>query len=236
MSDGQNNTPAAGANGGETDLVKNLKSEMDRKLGNIQADLKKSSEALAAQLAQLTGAIKPAAHQKSKTDEDKELETVLWDNPAEFKNRIIKEADVIADRKLQSYLNEQTKRTQQLSELYGQYPELQQAGHTLSTRAVEVFNGLSDDEKASPAAFKLSVAQAASELGIKPVSRRSEDEMDDFTLKATGKTRKSGNKPKINQATENFAQLMGLDLNDEKVKKEIEAYSSLQPTEWIRWK
>lgn len=81
------------------DENKNLKAEMDRKLSNIQTDMKKSSDALAAQLAALAAKLEPKQPTKSKTEEDKELELEVWDNPAAFKQRILKEADICLARR-----------------------------------------------------------------------------------------------------------------------------------------
>lgn len=221
-------------NTGDQDQTKNLKAEMERKLSNIQSDMKKSSDALAAQLAQLAAKLTPPAPTKSKTDEQKELEEEVWDNPVAFKQRVVKEAQELSDKKFSTYIEQQQAAAKQLGELYASYPELQQQNHPLAARSLEIFNGLSAEEKGSLNAFKLAVAQAASENGIKPVSKRQEEEMDDFTLNATGKKRKAG--PKVEKNTEVFAQAMGVDMSNEKIRKEIESYAAYTPEQWRKWK
>lgn len=218
--------------GAADDIVKNLKSEMDRKIGNIKDELKKSNDALLQQLASINNNLQPKPKKQDPTD----IESEMWSDPVAFKNRIVNEADQRANEKLTAYLQDQQMRTQQLSELYAHYPELQQQGHPLAARAMEVFNSLSQEEQAMKSSFKLAVSTAASEMGVKPVSKRTEEEMDDFTLKATGKTRSHRQQKATKPETELFAQAMGLNTADETVKKKLEEYSKMGPSDWLKWK
>ena len=195
------------------DPIKNLKSEFNRKLGNLEESNRKLME-------QLSALVNP----KPKAPEPSKLDDVWYQSPAEAA-RIIKEETRAEIRKeLDAERQLQTKQAQVINSLVAEFPELSQQDHDLTKRAVEIYNSLPDDEKQSPIAYKAAVKEAALELDIKPKAKRQTKKEDDsFSFgSGGGSSRRPSSDSEIDKVRESLAEKFGLKMTPElkdKLKK-----------------
>lgn len=221
MSD--NEKPGAdGAGNPPADPIKNLQAEMSRKLGNhetMMAELKRTNDALLAQLTNLTTP-------KKEPKNEPKLADLIIDDPEAAVGIITERVTKTVEDKNNKERQEMVKRQKTINEVAAEYPEIAVNDHVLTKRAVEIFNSFDAEEQQSPAAYKAAVAQAASEFGVKPKSKRTSDD-DSFSLggsttgKEAPKERGKKEKGEISEGTKAIAQLMGLDLSDQKVVERL---------------
>lgn len=217
---------SAGAEGAApTDEIKNLKAEMGRKLGNYEQTitaLKQSQDALMAQLTQFTAP-------KSTGKAEEKLEDLFYSNPAEYTRRVKEETA----KSIRAELNEErttvTKQQATYQAIVRDFPEISDGESDLSKLALEKLNSM--DDKATPAAMRAAVAEAAVELGMKPKSKRTQDDSDSFSLGGGGRassSRASAERKGIDTRTKTVAELLGVD--PEKVKNRMNKRKSY--TSW----
>lgn len=222
--------------------LKNVKAEFNRKLTNIETNLKQSNDALMTQLQQI--AVAYQSQQKPKQEEvDKTLETLYYDNPTAYAQKVAEraanEAEARAQKQIDSFRAQEVKRSELLNKLIAEYPELANSSHELTQKAIETYNSLPEEERNSPVAYRLAVKEAASDLGIRPKAKRkeSEEEEDGFVFQSSGYTsKKEGKKGRVDARTADFAKLMGIDISKDDVKKKIEEYSQISPQDWVKSK
>ena len=195
------------------DLIKNLKSEMDRKLTNFQETLRSTTEALTAKLETLAPARVPAAPTK-KSFRDKFYEdedAAVEDLKAEIRQEMM------------GTLDERSRHTETISRLYNEFPELADGEAPLTKEAVKIFKNLSKDEQKNPNAYRVAVLEAATELGVQPMKKRKPKETDDFT----GGSGQGGSSKRnaVASDTLEFARAMGLDVEDPKVVDRLKTHS-----------
>jgi hypothetical protein len=207
---GAEGAPAAAPNPAN-DEIKNLKAEMSRKMSNLEATNAKLME-------QLQSLVRPAA---SEPKAEKPIKDLIWDDPEAALAIVEERAEKRVMSKVEKAQKEQQRQQATLSALVSEFPELGYADHDLTRTAVEKYNALSDDEKLSPVAYKAAVNEAALELGIKPKSRRKETDDDSYTVGSSGRSTPAPKKEKLSQDTIAFAQAMGLNVNDEKLKERL---------------
>lgn len=219
-------TPESGA-----ESITQIKGEFNRKIGNLEqqvSQMTESNKALVAQIQSMSRTPASAAAQaQGGDDEDAQIEKEWFDNPAKAASLLSKKVSKQVREEVTSGINEQAGRTNTINELIGEFPELRKADHSLTKRAVEIYNSLSDRDKSSPLAYRHAVSQAALEQGVKPNSKREpENDPDDFTLDGAGasnvrqSSRRRG-KGDIDPLTAEFARMVGVDMDDEKVKERI---------------
>jgi hypothetical protein len=213
----QGGTPPPAAN----DEIKNLKAEFSRKLDNTNSQLQAVLEALKKPAAPAPAA--PA--QKAPSAED-----FWYDEPA--KAKALLESEIAT--KVKAEITTESKREREYQQrfqtvvngLYNDYPELNDESHEMTKRAREIYSTFSDAEKAEPLALDVASRRAASEFGIRPKSKRGEND-DNFTLSGSASgTKPAKKKEEISEATLMAAQLMGRDINDPKVKERLKAAAS----------
>lgn len=207
------------------DPITNIKGEMNRKFGNLEsqmAEMKKSNDALAAAIKNRDAAA--SVNQPAASAKDSDIDTEWFENPAAARTKLKEELRT----EMRQENDENSRRQGTIAELVGQFPELSNGEHEFTKRAVEIYNSMSDSEKRSPISYKAAVNQAALEKGVIPKSKRQDpEESDDFTLSGNGssgvrQTERARNRgSKIDQATVDFGRLVGLDMDDEKVKERI---------------
>jgi len=195
------------------DPIKNLKAEMDRKLSNLQ----QTNEALIKQVQAMIQP-KPAA---SSTASSAKLEDVWFDKPEEAASRI--EERVLT--KISKQQETAAKSNATIGQLVSEFPELSDNNSDLTKKAVEIYSSFSEDEKSSPVAYRAAVREAAMELGVSPKSKRQASSEDDtFSIGGSSSSREDRRAAKqMDQATLEFASIMGLDVNDKKVVERIKA-------------
>lgn len=206
-------TKASGTPGG--DEIKNLKSEMSRKLSNLEENNK-------ALMAKLESLVKPAPTQK--TEKEPELDDLLYTNPKEYARLVKEEAKKAATTVLTEASTSQRKQADTVGKLVHQYPELQFSDQPLYQRAVEIYNSMDPDDKTHPIAYEAAVKEAASELGVKPRSKRSAEELESFSFGAgrgSSETRERKERTTVDPRTLLFAEAVGLNVKDTKVVERL---------------
>lgn len=204
--------------------IAGLKSDMDKKLGDITETLKQTQAALAKALTPKEPPQQPTGPKKTFRDKFYEDEDAAIND---LRNEIRQEI-----RGEISYVQRQTGT---LQELVSNYPELHDKNSTLTKRAVEIYDSLSPEEKSSPVAYKSAVYQAAAELDVVPVTKRKTN-TDDFTGGSNrggggGNNKKEGD---LDPRTLEFAARMGFNVNDPKVVESLKTRS--KRTNWTDWR
>ena len=218
MSDTSQGGDATKAAADAVAALKNVKEEFTRKQANTDsqlASLKQQNEALMSKLNSFTpasfGAQAPAKE---------ELSDLIYSNPERYTQLIEERATKAAEKNIEGRLNAQARGNSTIASLHAEFPELASNDHELTKKAVEIYSALPDDEKSSPLSYKVAVKEAALELGIKPKSKRTDEEQ--LMSSGGGSGSRKERKPKISQQTADFAAAVGLDINDPKVKERIE--------------
>ena len=199
---------------GAEDPIKNLKAEFGRKMDSFE----QTQQALLAQLEKMN---KPAPATKP-TKKESNLDSVWFDKPEAAAEEIVSRAEARIDKKIADNAAITIKQQNVMAELVGAFPELSQGNHELTQAAVRVYNAMSDDEKQSPIAYKAAVKEAALDLGYKPMSKRTEEEQE-FSLRGGSRSRSSDSRKseKLSPETEEFARLMGVDVDKKEVRERL---------------
>lgn len=207
----------AGAN--QPDPIQNLKSEFQRKYTNLE----ETNRQLMAQMQQLmTRQQAPAPKSEPNA---KKLQDVWFDNPEEAARMVADGVETKMRRELAQVQQAQAKQQATIGALMKDFPELADNGSKLTTRAVEIYNAMSDEDKSSPVAYRAAVKEAAMELDLKPKSKRTPASDDSFSLGGDGagaSRPKPSGKKEVDQRTKLFAEAVGLNLDDPKNKKSLE--------------
>lgn len=227
MADEQN--PTGGDN---ADPIANVKGEFNRKLGNLEqkvGSLEETNKALLNQLKSMQAASTPAASTQS--DEDAEIEGAWFNEPKVAAAKLTNKITKLVTSQVAAQTENQNRQQSTIAGLVEEFPELRKGDHQMTKRAIEIFNSMPISDQSNPVSYKAAVSQAALELGVQPMSKRKEqeiDESDDFTLDGRGasgvrsderRSRRSGTG--ISKATEAFAKLVGVNIDDDKVKERI---------------
>lgn len=205
--EGQNQQPNA------DEALKNLKSEFSRKQENTMKELESIKNML--------GSLNQSMTAKQKQAESDEIPDPVLD-PKGYKEHLKKEVM----QETGQIMQQNNQRQSQLAALVQSYPELQNGSSDLTQKAVEIYSKLSEAEKMSPNAYKFAVQDAASELGVLPMSKRTKNEQnsdsEDFTIDSTNyssnqkKSSKNSKSQELDPMTLAFAKAIGKDINDPK--------------------
>lgn len=200
------------------DLLKNMKTEFERKLSNIESNNKKLMD-------QMTALLQPKA---APQQQQAKFEDVWYEDP--------RKAAEIIKQELRQESQAAARTNTTLAKLVQEFPELNDEGSDLTKRAVEIFDGFSADEKASPVAYRAAVREAAQELGMAPASKRKRSEEDDFSLSGSGagrsRSERKASRDTLDPNTIEFAQFMGLDTEDPKLRERLKGH---QKRIWTRY-
>jgi hypothetical protein len=211
MSENTSN-PSQGESAQPGDELKNLKAEFNRKLDNSQSRMEQS-------LAEIKKLISvPASASPSKPASTK---VSVFEDEDRYTESVVSEAEKRIETKLSQRDAYNSKLQSTYQAILSDYPEASDTGSDLSKRAVEIYASYSEDEK-SPVAMRAAVASAASELGLKPKSKRQSSSNDGFSL--GGSSAQPGKKASdLDPTTETWASIMGLDTNDPKVRERLKS-------------
>jgi phage terminase small subunit len=216
MADEQNpgGTPPAQAAAPAADEIKNLKAEIDRKLGNVTSSLNQFME-------QMKQQVVPTAPKQ-----EKKLSELIYEDADAYTAKVIEEAERRVETKLSKRDELMQKQQQVINTLVSDFPELSQTDSDLTKKALEIYNSLSNDEKANPLAYRTAVKEAALDLGVKPKSKRTTSSDDSFSL-GTEAPRKPAKTDKLDEATTWFAEMLGRDPKKvQEVSKKRKNYNS----------
>jgi hypothetical protein len=230
MEDNQNGQGGAGSN--TPDPIANVKGEFNRKIGNLEQQITSMAEANKQLLAQIQSMNKPQGGAAPVAqDEDALIEKEWFDNPAKAASLLTQKVTKTVRKELDNTLTENSRRQSMIGQLVSDFPELSNENHAFTKRAVEIYNSLPAEERSSPIAYKAAVNQAALEQGVAPKSKRQQNDdddsgSDDFSLNGSGSSevrrdRNRNRKGGISQAQADFARLMGVNIDDDKVKERI---------------
>lgn len=199
------------------EVLKNTKAEFDRKTANLEA----SNKALQDQILALSQQMKPAP----KAEPIKKV-SVFEDEDA-FAARISNETEARINKNIEAQ-NEKNRRMQTVStQLVADYPELADKSSPLMKKADEIFRALPDDERAHPYAMKLAVQEAATELEMKPFSKRTraDQDSDPDSFQIGSGSGSAANKKKgprdLTTEQETLAQLLGIDITKPETRERI---------------
>ena len=124
-----------------------------------------------------------------------------------------------------------------MAEITAEYPEVNIRSHPMYKKAIEIFNALPEDERQSVLAYKHAAREAAIELGIKPMSKRTEEELEDYMNVGQGTRVNPRTKRKVTDPkTLLFAEMVGLDITDEKILKGLQEGSEETAGGWMTYK
>lgn len=212
MSDEAPKTPEVDSAAPAPDEFKNFKAEMGRKLGNLE----QTNAQLLAQLQAMNSRPAPAHPAAG----EPKVSDVWFDKPDEAARMIEERTEKRIEAKLAAQQAQAQKQQATLASLVAEFPELNQGDSDLAKRAVEIYNALPEDERATPMAYKVAVKDAALELGVKPKSRRAKSEADDFSLSSSKSAARPPKKNEVDPAVEFLAEQFGVKLTPE-VKERV---------------
>jgi F0F1-type ATP synthase membrane subunit b/b' len=197
------------------DPISNMKAEFNRKLSSQEQAINQLLESQKALVAQLQQTAKPAT-----TVETDDIGDLWYSKPEVAAEKIKEKAKAEIRKEFQAEQQVTNQRNSVLSQLVSEYPELNNNNADLTKKAVEIYSQLPEDEKSRPMAYRLAVKEAAAELGVKPLSKR-ENQEDYFSVGGASGMPNTGtssrrSKDELDAATAAFAQIMGVD--PEKVK------------------
>lgn len=209
---GANTPDADGATPAADDPIKNLKGEFGRKFGNLEEQTKH----LSSQIQQIVNALNKPTSSPASTPEKK---VSVFDDEEAYARSIEERAEARITAKLAEQEAIKAKYATVSTQLVTEFPELNDAKSPLMGRAQEIYLSLPEEERRHHLAMKAAVTEAAAELGMKPKSKRTASEGDDFTLGGSSQASRPSKKSsdELNPATVKLAELMGLDVNDPKV-------------------
>lgn len=234
-----------GAPDGDTpDSIKQVKSEFSRKTDNLTQQLADTQRKIDAIMAAV---LNPPKKQAAPASDDVEADVDPIDNPKLYAKRIKDQAKREVMEEVNSMSQQQADiRMQQeavLNKLVQDYPELNDRTSELFIKAQEMQASMSANERFSPIAIRAIIRDAAADLGVLPVSKRSKvkegSEVDEFSVGTkTGSGSKGGEqkgaKTKIAPSALAFAELLGRPVTDEKYLDRLSKASERKS--WSKWK
>lgn len=224
-------TPAQGNPPATKEIpIENIKAEFDRKTTALSSQVQKLAETNATLMKQLEQFTKPLQSQQPK---EKPLSDLLYDNPDEAVRIIEERAEQRVMSKIEQRETAQQRQAQTINELYSQYPELAQTDHELTKAALERYGKMGDEEKRDPKALKVAALEAAQELGIKPKSKRTDDDSFSFAGGNGSGNRSNRKSDKLDPMILETAAAFGLDTSKPEVVERLRARS--QRTDYRRY-
>lgn len=203
---------------GDQEPIKQLKSEFERKLSNSEAkinELMSSSQALMAKLDSLSSALQPAPATPTQ-----DLSALAYSDPEAYANAIAARVNQDVDKRLEQRIGAMNQTQGHMNRLYNEFPELADEANPLTKKALEFYGAYTKSEQSNANSLRLAVLEAATDLGIKPKSKRPEEEpMGSGSYGRGGGPAKKSNK--LGGKVEEIATLLGLNPADPKVKESL---------------
>lgn len=207
----------------QDDLISNMKSEFDRKISNQEDSMKKLMEQNE-QLAQMLA----AQTRPQQAQEPEEVDPYDPQNYARYlTSQITKQQEAQAAKAQEA----QAAQRKAYNDMLAKYPELARPDHELSQRA----NALLESSGWTPAEIRAAVLEAATEVGVLPVSKRKKEKPendDDFVMSKGSVSGKKGKEEADEDIDMGFAALMGLDTSDENVVKRLKGHAKRRKNTW----
>jgi hypothetical protein len=196
--------------------IKNIKSEMSRKLENQNQLIVNTNKQVETLLAKLDQQRAPQAQASTK-----KLEDMIYEDPTAYTEEVVSRVANTVTNSINEQQTRALKAQQAAIEVQAKYPEFSDVNSDAYKTAMTKYDSLPKHLQGTPEGIKMVMLESASELGLVPASRRSSG--DDFSMSSNS----SGKKGKNNSDTENeidprtvaFAEL----LSPGRSKKEIRA-------------
>jgi hypothetical protein len=213
-----------------SDDLRNLKAEMNRKLGNLE-------QTNAQLMAYLQTMNKPAPAAPA-AESSKKLDDLWYSNPDEAARLIEDRAAAKAESRIAARNEAASKSQAALVAVINDFPELADNNSDFAKKAVAIYNSYSPEEQANPISYKAAAQQAAFELNMKPKSKRKQDNADDSFSIGGGSgdhaTRPSKRRDAdVDPNTLAFAELLGQPVNDPKYVERLKKHS--QRKNWKKY-
>jgi len=202
----------------ETSPETNLKHEMQRKYGNLEKGLSDTNQKLEQLMQSLTTISQQNQQAQAPAESEDDLEDLMYKNPKAYAAKIKEQTLAEIEKKQAAQAQQQAESQKVISTLVSDFPELNQPNSELYEKTQELYNNMSESEKASPATWRAVVYQAAMETGLKPKKLRKKEtkssETDDFVMSANAGRSPAKKEVSIDDNTLKFARLMGLDVDN----------------------
>lgn len=232
MSDEPKNIEGGEETPDNSEEVKNLKAEFSRKIDNQQVTIGALQQQNTQVLAALEALNTRTAPKPSSKEEDPDL---MYNDPAAWEAKLSEKimTNVSEQNQVRDQVNETYQNT--VSELVGEFPELNQAGSEFGIKAREILDTYDPEQRTSPAAMRAATYQAAALMKLPPKSQRSNIDDDSFSFSGGG----GGGKPpprEKNKLTDNhiaIARLLGVDVDNKETRESLEERT--KRTNWNRW-
>ena len=194
---------------------------MDRKLKNLQDQLSQQNKDLMSQLQSL----KPAASKAESKDSEEDISDLIYTNPKEAIKRIQEQTKQAVLGEVNQATTRSTAVNSTIANLTREYPELSDDSSELTRKAIELYKNYGDE---SPIAVRAAIREAAAELGVMPMSKRSNKNADDFSVgsSSASTSQRTAKKSELSEDTITWAKLLGRDPDkDPEIKKRLEEKS-----------
>jgi hypothetical protein len=191
---------------------------------SLKAEISELKNTFQKQQSELMASIQSLKAKPAPAPVEEDVEAQLYTNPKAVLERFKQEAKQEALQAIGQYNQTESKRVNTLSALQNDFPELADTSHPLTKEALQIWNALPEEDKSSPMSYRVAVREAAENQGLKPKSKRpvvDEDTMSGGYSGSRGRTRVT----KIDQATAEWGELLGLDMEDAGVKERLLARS-----------
>lgn len=215
--------------GQEKDTLGNFKSEVNRKIDSVKDALTQTTNELKQQLKALI----PLPEKKTASAPEKTIKELWWEDEEAAANRIL----AIADERLDKKLQDKDRQANVMGGLFNDFPELRNMQDPLTVKALEIYNNLPAHDKTTPSAYRLAVLEAAAEIGVSPMAKRTKNENDDWTSDG-GNTppptrRGKKNSDELSPESLAFAAAVGMDTDDPKIMERLKKSAKRQ--NWTKY-
>jgi len=202
--------------------------QTDAKLEQLTTTNQQLSQMLQDTNASIQQTIKPA---KTESDSDS-LKDLIYEDPEKaikvITDKVTEKVTADVNKANDTKNAAATEKQHVINNLSVEYPELLDPKHELRTKAVEFFSKMSVDQQNSVLASEVAIRNAAAQMGLLPKDQRKkmDDNNDDFSLSNSNqRSEKPTKKGELDQRTVDFANLCGLDVEDEKVVERLKKYA-----------
>lgn len=207
----------------QPDPIKNLKSEFDRKLQNLN----QSQEQLTQAVSQLANQLQFGGQENQQSES---FEEDFYSDP----NKALEKFESRIMSKLESQKQQEEQQKARVQEKYSQitseFPEISQPNSKLLETANQYFYKLPVEQRQDPTMLENCVYRAASELGLRPASRRKQ-------MEDTPRSNPPVNPEKKEGMTDNqvlLAKLLGRPVDSDDYKQKVGTISKRK--DWIKYK
>lgn len=213
--------------------ITNLKQEFNRKLSETTDKMSNQINQLVEAQNQLLQRLESSKQQASEPAGD-DLDDLWYSNPTEAAKRIKEETQAAIRQEYEQEQARQAAQNQVVTQLTQQYPELQNTNSSLTQKVYEIYGKMSPEEQKSPSSLKAAVYEAANEVGVLPASQRKAPDENFSVGASTGKSKPpKKDESELSDATLQWAQLLGLNTDDENVKKRLKKRADRK--NWMRY-